>query len=296
MIHNIISNAKKRWWIAFPLLFFLWLIYVWWNCDHWPNSNCTAFEGKTVWEVLELLIIPATLAIVAAYLDKLERKADREISKDNQREVALQNYFDAMTILILDKGLRNSLPGNEVAEIAQVKTISTLERLDTDRKRKLVIFLSSLGLIIGQKGTDPIIKLARTNLSEVNLSGTNLDFSNLDFSNLDDENLDDAIHEIVFYRGTNLIGANLEGTSLIEANLMKVNLEGANLDHAHLEGSFMRGTLLTNARLKSAHLKNAFLRSAHLEGADFTDATMPDGKKYDPAIHTIEMLSGLQQG
>lgn len=29
-----------------------------------------------------------------------------------------------------------------------------------------------------------------------------------------------------------------------------------------------------------------------MEGVDFEGATMPDGKKYDPGVHTVEMLTG----
>ncbi len=126
MIKKTISTIRNNWWIIFPLGLFIWLAYVWFNFNLWPNKNCTDFEGKTIWDVLELLIIPATLAGVAVFLDRLERKADRENSKDNQRELALQNYFDTMAKLILDKDLRNSNQG-EVQKIAQVKTIQLLK-------------------------------------------------------------------------------------------------------------------------------------------------------------------------
>ena len=113
---------KKRWWrlpafvllaISAPLIYFRSKGYTW--------LNWTGFEGKTVWSVFDLIIIPATLAVVAVVLKVLERKADREIALENQREMILQNYLDAMTRLILDKNLKKSKPHVKVREIARVK-------------------------------------------------------------------------------------------------------------------------------------------------------------------------------
>jgi hypothetical protein len=253
MIHNIISSAKNRWWIAFPLAFVVWLIYVWWNCDHWPNNNCTAFEGKTVWEVLELLIIPVTLAIVAAYLDKLERKADRENAKDYQREVALQNYFDAIERLVFDKNLQADNSDYKVRMIAQAKTISTLQVLDNARKSVLIKFLCELDLVNASIEANPIIKLSR-----INLKGVELDVVNLE-------------------------GADLQWT----------NLEGARLQHAHLERAHLEFAHFEGANLNGAKLKRAYLRYKEFSflNLNFSNAIMPDGKRFDSSLHTVEMLT-----
>src|SRR6266699_1738742 len=65
----------------------------------------SGFAGKTLWEWLQLLIIPAVLAL-GGYLftyttSRNERaatekrtQAERDISLDNQREAALQDYID----------------------------------------------------------------------------------------------------------------------------------------------------------------------------------------------------------
>ncbi len=65
------------------------------------NVNVPGLRGKTIWDWLQLLIIPAVLA-VGGYLfnystSRNERnaadrqnQAEREITEDNQREAALQ--------------------------------------------------------------------------------------------------------------------------------------------------------------------------------------------------------------
>ncbi|MCJ7531465.1 MAG: pentapeptide repeat-containing protein [Anaerolineales bacterium] len=242
-----------------------WMGYL--QSQGYPWMDFTGFEGKTTWDVLELLIIPVTLAGVAAYLNILDRKTDRELILDNQRETALQNYFDAMTRLILDKNLRNSKPEDDVRDIAQAKTITTLERLDIDRKSKLVRFLSEASLVVGGKEILPIIKLAGANLVGVDLGNANLAYANLRGADL---------------RSANLWSANLEG-----AKLWSANLAGAKLWSANLVGANLRLTNLMDAYLRDAYL----LKANHLEEAYLENATMPDGNEYDPAIHTIEKLT-----
>ncbi len=139
---------KKRWWrlpaFAFIVVSSL-LIYL--RDKGYTWLDFTGFEGKTVWDVFDLLIIPATLAAVAIILEAFERKSDREIALENQRETILQNYFDAMTRLMLDKNLKGSGPHDEVREIARVKTLTVLKRLDGKRKGDLIRFLSETKLI-----------------------------------------------------------------------------------------------------------------------------------------------------
>ena len=82
--------------------------------------NAPSFQHrKTLWDWLQLLIIPAVLA-VGGYVFNLtvsrnERKAtasrdqtERDIATDNQQEAALQAYIDKMSELLLDKNLSYS--------------------------------------------------------------------------------------------------------------------------------------------------------------------------------------------
>src|SRR5690348_4729992 len=97
----------------------------------------TGFKGKTLWDWLQLLIIPVVLAL-GGYLftytiSRNERKAadrhnqtEREIAQDNQREAVLQEYIDKMSELLLHEKLRESQPKDEVRNIARVRTLTTL--------------------------------------------------------------------------------------------------------------------------------------------------------------------------
>ena len=121
-----------------------------------PNSNFQ--RGKTLWDWMQLLIIPAVLAI-AGYVFTLttsenERRAteqrsrdERDTTLDNQREAALQDYIDKMSERLLEKKLRESQQDDEVRKIARVRTLTTLLVLNASRKGNVLQFLYESELI-----------------------------------------------------------------------------------------------------------------------------------------------------
>src|SRR6266480_1504349 len=79
--------------------------------------------GKTLWDWLQLIIIPVVLAIGGFWFNQVqtsreekatERRAqvDHEIALDNQREARLQEYFDKMSELVFSHGLLQSKEGD----------------------------------------------------------------------------------------------------------------------------------------------------------------------------------------
>lgn len=300
-----LGRIKWYWWVGGALVMGIaWLVilrvqgYVW--------ADWTKFEGKGVWDVMELLIIPVTLAGVAAYLDKLERKTDREIAEkraetdrrialSNQRETALQNYFNFMTELVLHENLRESDPEDEIREIARAKTITTLHGLDKEHKKKLIEFLVELKLITGDI-IPPIISLNTANLEKINLCGANLEGIDLERARMDGARLEEARLEGANLRGVYLLWADLQRSHLERAALEWAHLEGAHLEWAHLEGVNLQRAYLWEAHLEDTDLRDADLKDAHLEGAVFDGATMPDGERYDPEVHTVEKLTRGERG
>src|SRR6266849_6202285 len=77
----------------------------------WTGFNGNNKSGKTLWDWMQLLLIPVVLAVAGFWFNHRERKAaelraendrkaaelraeaDREISFDNQHEAALQAYI-----------------------------------------------------------------------------------------------------------------------------------------------------------------------------------------------------------
>src|SRR5205823_1373323 len=56
----------------------------------------TGFAGKSLWDWLQLLIIPLVLAIGGYSFNYATSRTERDVTADNQREVALKEYMDKM--------------------------------------------------------------------------------------------------------------------------------------------------------------------------------------------------------
>ncbi len=248
------------------------------------NLNWSGLHGKTFWDWLQLLIIPAVLA-VGGYLfnyttsrneqktTQLRDQTERDISSDNQREAALQAYIDNMSELLLEKNLRKSGEDDEVRKIARVRTLTVLPRLDGLRKRSVLNFLYESGLI--DKGKR-IVDLSGADLSGADLRGADLRGAILDLAKLSGVYLDGAYLSGAYLSGAILDGAYLSGAILIGAELSRANLAGADLTGADLTGADLRGAYLNRADLRGAIVTEEQLKQAKL----LKGATMPDGKKH----------------
>ena len=115
-------------------------------------------RGKTLWDWLDLLIIPLFLAgwafissasekFFADRSEKERRRREFEIARDNQSETALQVYIDRMSELLLKESLRTTEVG-EVCKVARTRTLSVLRALDSKRKGYVIKFLHESQLIL----------------------------------------------------------------------------------------------------------------------------------------------------
>src|SRR5260221_11590786 len=175
--------------------------------------------GKTLWDWLQLLIIPLVLAIAALLFNlattRTEQKIaaqryeqDRHIALDKQREDLLQSYLDRMSELLLKEKLRSSANDAEVRNVARVRTITILFQLDARRIGYVFAFLREAGLVSNM-----------LDKSVVNLSGA--DFSKVHWSQT-------KIREV------DLSQANFHKANLIQAFLIEVNLRYATRESGHL--------------------------------------------------------------
>ncbi|MFL7870008.1 MAG: pentapeptide repeat-containing protein [Anaerolineales bacterium] len=233
-------------------------------------------RGKTIWDWLQLLIIPLALAVGAYYLNKKERELEREVAKDHQQERALQAYLDRMSDLLLGQDLQDE----KVRNVARIRTLTVLRGLDARRKGMLLLFLNESGLIAKQP--EPTINLCGADLSGAELEEANLRETSLNGTILSKANLREADLTYADLSGANLTQANLMLVSLYEANLRDVclentNLHGAHLDNAELRGAYfdktdLSGTYLYGAHFYSADIDEAALNKAHFNEEDLYNA------------------------
>ena len=241
--------------------------------------------GKTLWDWLQLLIVPAILIGVTFAWSGLQTSSDnaredRRIAADLaaaeqvRQDATLNDYFKQMSDLMLNKKLLSSNDADAVRSVARTVTLTALRRLNESRRGEVVRFLGEARLLYGVPGRQPLVNLTGIDLaggdfSDLDLAGGDFENANLARANFEEADLTGATLAVA-----NLTGADLFGADLENANLFGANLKDARLSDAHLLSARLDTANLVQADLARADLSNAGLNSARLEGADLTGADL----------------------
>jgi len=207
----------------------------WTGFGDYTTATGDIVRGKTLWDWMQLLIIPLFLWAGATTVNRNEKEIERhrleertklehEIATDRQQEAALQAYLDRMTELLLEKKLATT-EDEEVRNVARIRTLTVLRGLDARRKGFVIQFLSEAELI---------------------------------------ENL----KTIISLKDADLRGADLFHENLADTNLKGAILNNANFGYAILERVHLIGAILSNANLLGAYLADALLSGAIVDKAD----------------------------
>lgn len=255
----------------------------------------SSLQGKTLWDWLNLLLVPLFLAggfVIlsrsqqAAEQRSIEDQADvaREIAVDHQQAAALQAYIDRMSELLLKDKL-SKFSSDEVRNVAKTRTHAVLRELDPKRKGSVLLFLKDSGLIdreavIDLCGADlrgaimTFADLSKANLSGADLSGADLRGTDLNKSFLGETNLSNADLSGAILIAADLFEANLSGANLNQTKMNKANLNGADLRASRLNAADLREANLSGVNLNVGDLVGANLRLAKLEGARLLGANL----------------------
>jgi uncharacterized protein YjbI with pentapeptide repeats len=285
---------KYEWWIAAGVVVALgWMGYLRFGRGiGWAPG--TGFVGKTLWDLLELLIVPVFIAVGAWWLDRRQKKTEREfeqarlkkdreiarerreqdlkiakerreqdlrIAGEKRQDATLEAYFDRMTALLLEEGLRDSEVGDEGRTIARTRTRVVLRRLDGKRNGHIIRFLVEAGLL---SADDPIVSLSGINLQGANLEGIDLSGVSLQEANL----------RVAKLQGIKLIKADLQWSKFWKAILWESDLREARLRGADFREAELHKVDLRETKLKDAHFYKAKLLRANLRGADLRNAIL----------------------
>jgi hypothetical protein len=219
----------------------------------------------TAWDWLNLLIIPAVIAVVGTV-------GGAWFTRQRAQETSLQAYLDKMSELLIDKGLHEKdNPYDATRVTARSRTLAVLTQLDEDRKKNILRFLYEAQLINRWKK-----KLKPDDATEfkpriVGLDGADLKTANLRYLTLEEAALDGALLENADLRDAKLSKIDLGGAYLSGADLTRADLSGASLVNAHLQRK--DDPNLSGANLKDTNVTDEQLALCEsLEGA-----TMPNG-------------------
>ena len=227
----------------------------------------TGFGDKTVWDWMQLLIVPMMLAAGAFYFNYAQtdrqlrteqERAANQVAADDLRaqEERLQAYLEDAARLLIDEDLLGSAEDDESRFLARARTLAVLREAGDDQKQVIVSFLAESGLAGSRNGADPVVSLANTNLAGADL------------------------HTVDYMQGADLTEADLSNTwvpqELDGANLTRAQLDGADLTDVFLRGAYLNAAELSNANLQQADLREADLTDARLEGADLSKADLTE--------------------
>lgn len=225
------------------------------------NVATVAPAPITLWNWLQVLIVPVILGILAYYLNDRQKQRDEINTTEDHQAAELQEYLTYMSDLILKNKVLGSNEGDPVRVIAEARTFSVLSRLNGERKGSVIQFLAKAGLI-NSKSTIISLKnadLKHAALSFAHLAGVDLSEAYVEDADLSFADLTDATLILAHLAGANLAFAHLGG-----ADLRSADLREADLGFAKLNGANLFQTSITNDQL--------FAQTSVLEGT-----TMPDG-------------------
>lgn len=229
--------------------------HAWTGFAEYVPKTKDAVREKTLWDWLDLLIVPAVLAIVAFLLDGSRKRSEQAVESDRQRQATLDGYFDYVSGLLLAGHLSNATTSRVARELARTRTLAALRLLDGMRKAQVLQFLYEARLI----DSDPV----------VNLNGADFRLALLDEATLS--------------------GAELRGAYFNGASIRFATLSGADLRGSDFSGAKFGSSNLTGARLAQARLDDVDLRTAILENADLSDVDLTRVKM------TAEQRAGAEQ-
>jgi hypothetical protein len=206
-------------------------------------------HGKTLWDLLQLLIVPLALAGLGFWITAQQHASDQKIADNKAKDSVLDGYLSHMSDLLVSGALLGAKnPTSSVLAVARARTVTALRRLDSGRNRLLTQFLADSGL-----------------LSVIDLSSVDLSYTQLN--------------------GAYLTGAELSNDLLGNAALERADLRHADLFFAHAAHADMSGAHLQNATLRGMDLRASDLRGANLFGATLIRADL-SGAKTDGASVT----------
>jgi hypothetical protein len=199
------------------------------------DDNLSGPRSRTLWDWLDLLIVPIFLALGAWLLSAADKESELKLELDRQNQSVLIFFMDNLSKLLLEGRLRESKPGTEVRSIARTYALAAFRVLDNRRKAEALQFLFEAGLI----SDNPIISL----------NGANLRGVILDKAALVEAEIRGAYFQNARFKDANLSKTNFCASDFSNANLSNLDLTKANLDCADLNGANIKNAKIAKEQL-----------------------------------------------
>jgi uncharacterized protein YjbI with pentapeptide repeats len=266
---------------------------------------------KTLWDLLQLLIVPAVLSLFGLWFTRTQQLRDREHEKlqhERDQEAANIQYNRDQRLadqhaqtereaaekrtqteyeVAKDNQRETALQGyiDKMSELLLHENLRESDPKEEVRKIARVRTLTVLPRLDSERKRRVLQFLYESGLIDKDKSIVDLHEADLQGAELEDASLDGAD-----LSGADLSFANMDGADLRRASLSIALLYKAFLDGAFLDGAFLREADLREASLREAHLTSADLSGADLSGADLSGADLSGADLKGTTGITIEEL------
>jgi pentapeptide repeat protein len=184
---------------------------------------------------------------------------DRKIAADARREATLEAYFDRMNRLILDRNLLGAAPGSSFRQFARTLTLTTLHRLDGERKGAVM----------------RAVQKACRALADLDLNGADLRGADL--------------------RGVDLVTLNLGGADFERARFDRAFVYGTSFFDANLRHASFGHAVIEDSIFDTANLADASFQAVDISVAQSSSATTADhGVSFTGACVTRTNFAGAK--
>ncbi|MEM8862028.1 MAG: pentapeptide repeat-containing protein [Chloroflexota bacterium] len=237
-----------------------------------PTTTPTS-PGKTLWDWLELLIIPIAIASFSWFQNEAEnskRRDQYEEAKraeiDRKRQEIFENYLTKINKLSRqEEGKRTQ---SDLLD-ARIQTITTINQLDAMRNRLILKYLREYELLQVSDTDSQKISLENADFSFAELDGVNFDTIYLRESIFDNASLNGAT-----FNNCRLMGAKFNDAQLIKAHFNDARLDSAKFIRANLTGAYFVFADLIYTQFESSMLVEANLRDINAQHTNFRGANL----------------------
>jgi hypothetical protein len=225
----------KRWFfVSLASVAILWAILKGYTLDWTGFGASTAKDGdvaaKTLWDWLELILVPVFLALGAWFLETSRKKSEERTEADRQRQAILDSYLASMNKLLLENKLDRSAENESARAVARTSTLAALRAIDSGRKAQLLQFLYEAGLI----GENPIVQLNGADLRGADLEHAVLREAELRGVYFTNAILRDAILCHGIFCGSDFANTEVVGADFSETDLRQANFRGSTITAVQL--------------------------------------------------------------
>lgn len=211
------------------------------------DKNTNEQDVKKLWDWLDLLIIPLSIAIIGWIYKENEKLRDSKKEFENKQNETLDSYFRVISDLIIKSHLLDNKLNSESKIIARTRTIVAIENLNSERKGQVLQFLHESNLI------NNVIELLGANFKSSEVSG-------------------------IVLRNTTIKGVYFCDSKFIKSYLDNSDLTSCDFTNTDFSDSSMQNTNLSYTKLINCKLVNIDLTTVNFEGVDLTNADLSNSK------------------